>query len=201
MYSIVSEYIKELEVEHSRFIGIIKPLTNKEDIKQEITKIKKRYPKAKHYCYAGIIGDFQKSSDDGEPQGTAGRPMLDLLIKNNFSNVLLVVVRYFGGTLLGAARLLRTYVDMANLVIKTVEKYAICQGYLCNITTSYMNYDNVVHICKDAHSIIENTEFNELITLKVFVGEEVYHECKQLLYQGTMIEIIENKIKYKKVEE
>lgn len=197
----MSEFIKEVEVEHSRFIGIVRPISDKENIKQILSEIKKRYPKAKHYCYATIIDNFQKSSDDGEPQGTAGRPMLDLLIKNDLNNVILIVVRYFGGILLGASRLLRTYVEAGDLAIKSAILYKICDGYSYKITTSYNNYDAIIRKCKNDNVMVENTEFNECIELMLFSESDIVNEFKELFYQDTKIELIGNKVIYKKVEE
>ncbi|MCH5171730.1 MAG: YigZ family protein [Erysipelotrichales bacterium] len=201
MYSIKEEFIKEIEVEHSRFIGIVKPITNKDDIKQIISEIKKRYPKAKHYCYATIIDNFQKSSDDGEPQGTAGRPMLDLLIKSDLNNVLLIVVRYFGGILLGASRLLRTYVETADLTIKSADLYKICNGFSYHITTSYNNYDAIIRHCKSNALLVENTQFNENVELEVFSETDIINQFKEQFYQDTKIEYVNSKVIYKKVEE
>ena len=201
MYSIKSEFIKELEVEHSRFIGIIMPISNKDDIKKIITDVKKRFPKAKHYCYATIIDNFQKSSDDGEPQGTAGRPMLDLLTKCELNNVILIVVRYFGGILLGASRLLRTYVETSDLVIKSATLFKVCNGFSYHITTSYTNYDALIRKCKAGGVIVENTVFNENIELLVFSENDIVKEFMEQFYQDTKIDFLKNKVIYKKVEE
>lgn len=201
MYTVMSEFIKELEVDHSRFIGIIRPITSKDDIKQIIAEVKKRYPKAKHYCYATIIDNFQKSSDDGEPQGTAGRPMLDLLVKNDLNHIILIVVRYFGGILLGASRLLRTYVEASDLAIKSAMLYEICEGNSYHITTSYNSYDAIIRKCKNDDVIVEDTKFNEFVELVVFSKNDIVKSFMEQFYQDTRIEFKGNKSIYKKVEE
>ena len=111
MKTIDELYVNKTEVMNSKFIAIVFPLDDVQGFKEKLDNIKKEYKKAKHYCYAYKVGMKSKSSDDGEPSGTAGRPLLELLYKRELDNIALVVVRYFGGTKLGASRLLRTYVQ------------------------------------------------------------------------------------------
>ncbi len=95
----------------SRFVAILLPLENADDFKEMLKDIQKEHPKAKHIVYAYRQGDRSKSCDDREPKGTAGRPLLELLHKKEMNNVVIFVARYFGGTKLGAGRLLRTYLQ------------------------------------------------------------------------------------------
>lgn len=111
--SITKTYVNRIEVNKSKFIAIFFPLTDDSVFKNKLEDIKKEYPKAKHYVYAYRVGVKSKATDDHEPHGTAGRPILDLLNKRNLNNCAIVVVRYFGGTELGASRLLRTYLSSA----------------------------------------------------------------------------------------
>lgn len=114
----VKEKIETItEVMKSKFIAILMPLDSDEKVKDIIKSYKKEHKKARHVVYAYRIDSKYKSNDDGEPSGTAGRPLLELLMKKDLNRVLLVVVRYFGGTLLGASRLLRTYVSSGASVI------------------------------------------------------------------------------------
>ena len=100
-----------LEVMKSKFISILMPLENPDDFKIILKNLQKEHSKAKHIVYAYKVGNKTKSCDDREPKGTAGRPLMELLLKKELDNVALIVVRYFGGTKLGAGRLLRTYVQ------------------------------------------------------------------------------------------
>lgn len=109
------------EVMKSKFIAIFIPLENCSVFKEILAQIKKEHPKAKHVCYAYRNGVNSKSCDDQEPKGTAGRPLLELLMKRNLDNCAIVVVRYFGGTKLGAGKLLRTYVQAGNAAINQAE--------------------------------------------------------------------------------
>ncbi len=106
------------EVMKSKFIAILFPIDDPENFKKELNKISKEHSKARHIVYAYRIDNKTKSCDDREPKGTAGRPLLELLLKKDLNKVALVVVRYFGGTLLGAGRLLRTYVQSGVNVLK-----------------------------------------------------------------------------------
>ena len=106
------------EVMKSKFIAILFPIDDPDLFKKELAKISKEHSKARHIVYAYRIDGKTKSCDDREPKGTAGRPLLELLMKKDLNHVALVVVRYFGGTLLGAGRLLRTYVSSGVNVLK-----------------------------------------------------------------------------------
>ena len=106
------------EVMKSKFIAILLPIDNPDNFKKELAKIQKEHSKARHVVYAYRIDGKTKSCDDREPKGTAGRPLLELLMKKDLNRVALIVVRYFGGTLLGAGRLLRTYVQSGVNVLK-----------------------------------------------------------------------------------
>lgn len=107
-----------IEIMKSKFVAIIFPIHSVDEFNEQIKLIRKEHHKAKHVCYAYKIYQFYKSTDDGEPKGTAGRPLLELLLKKDMNNMALIVVRYFGGTKLGASRLLRTYVQAGVEVLK-----------------------------------------------------------------------------------
>ena len=110
-FTVQEENINQIEVMKSKFIAYLVPLNNEEEFKPLLAALRKEHKKAKHIVYAYRVGMKSKSSDDGEPKGTAGHPLLELLHKKDINNVALLVVRYFGGTLLGASRLLRTYLQ------------------------------------------------------------------------------------------
>ena len=103
--------IQQIEVMKSKFIAYLIPLKQEEDFKPILADLRKEHKKARHIVYAYRVGMKSKSCDDGEPKGTAGHPLLELLYKKDLVDVVLLVVRYFGGTKLGAGRLLRTYLQ------------------------------------------------------------------------------------------
>ena len=110
-FAIDKSYTHQIEVMKSKFIAYFIPLTNEEDFKPLLATLRKEHKKARHIVYAYRVGMKSKSCDDGEPKGTAGHPLLELLYKKDINDVALLVVRYFGGTKLGAGRLLRTYLQ------------------------------------------------------------------------------------------
>ena len=110
-FTINKPVVKQIEVMKSKFIAYLFPLEKEEDFKMMLANPRKEHKKARHIVYAYRVGMKSKSCDDGEPKGTAGHPLLELLYKKDVNNVALLVVRYFGGTLLGAGRLLRTYLQ------------------------------------------------------------------------------------------
>ena len=119
-------YLKEdvvvrQEIKKSRFIGVLTRAKSIEEFKAFIAKLKKDYPQATHYCSACKIGNITHSSDDGEPAGTAGRPMLDILLGQEADEIGAVVIRYFGGTLLGKGGLVRAYSSTVTLALNQAE--------------------------------------------------------------------------------
>ncbi|MCR5179333.1 MAG: YigZ family protein [Lachnospiraceae bacterium] len=114
----------EITEKKSRFIGDILPVSSEKEVQEHIASIKKRYYDARHHCYAFSIGpgcELVRSSDDGEPSGTAGRPIMSVLTGAGLTDTLIVVTRYFGGTLLGAGGLVRAYTQAAQEALKAAK--------------------------------------------------------------------------------
>ena len=111
-YQVIVEEMK------SKFIAIAMPISSVDDFKAKLKAIEKEHHKARHVVYAYRLDNVYKSTDNGEPKGTAGRPLLELLLKKDVNNIALIVVRYFGGTKLGASKLLRTYLSSGVEVLK-----------------------------------------------------------------------------------
>ncbi len=118
MIKINNEYQAMVVEMKSKFIAFAFPIHSVDEFKARLKVIQKENHKARHIVYAYRIDTITKSTDDGEPKGTAGRPLLELLLKKDVNNIALVVVRYFGGTLLGASKLLRTYLNSGIEVLK-----------------------------------------------------------------------------------
>jgi putative IMPACT (imprinted ancient) family translation regulator len=112
-YRVKEEVVGFVEILKSKFTAFVFPATDINEFQLRLEQIRKANPKAKHIVYAYKIGVSSKSTDDREPKGTAGRPLLELLNKKNLNDTAIIVVRYFGGSELGASRLLRTYVASA----------------------------------------------------------------------------------------
>lgn len=201
MYTILDESTFTITCEESKFIAILQHVGNEREIKSRLEKAKKDYPKAKHYCYAVLINGYSKHSDDGEPKGTAGRPLLELLYNLNMDQVILIVVRYFGGIKLGAGRLLRTYVDVGKQGLDAATKYEILDLFHYNVILDYALHDIFKNMIHELNANIENTEFDILIKVEI-TAKEAIKEKLQAAFDN-QIEVIElpRKQKYQKVEE
>jgi len=172
MFTILEKNEITLIREKSSFIGILVHATSVESAKQYLLDIKKEHPKAKHYCYAYVINENKKSSDDGEPAGTAGRPLLELLSKKNMNETLLVVVRYFGGVLLGASRLMSTYLETGVQVIKSADIVEISNLYGYKMTLTYKDFDKLKSLGKIWGFSFENIQYEDKISVDVLGDEE-----------------------------
>ena len=157
--------------DRSSFIGIVLHVTNKELVEQYLKEIRKQYPKAKHYCYAYIIDGQKKCSDDGEPAKTAGRPLMELLEKRDFNEVLLVVVRYFGGILLGASRLLSTYIESGALALDGADTFLIKEKYIYHVEMNYNDFDRLKYLSKRLSFALENIVYETKISADVVIDE------------------------------
>lgn len=170
-YTLAQVTIGEQVIDKSRFIGIALPLTTVEQIEQAMQKIREDYPNARHYVYAYRLraGFMEKASDDGEPQGTGGRPVLDILQQRNVWNVLLVVVRYFGGILLGTGGLSRAYRGTARQVILEADLKKLTLYEIYTLRVPYEWFELLKYQFDQRPWLIDQEEFGEIIRLLVHV--------------------------------
>ena len=147
MKTIDSIFTNEIVIKNSRFITILFPLYE-DNILEFVNKVKADYPKATHYCYAYVTEKHQKASDDGEPGGTAGLPMLNVLLKEEMLNVLAVTVRYFGGIKLGAGGLVRAYTKSVKEAIDNTSIIPVEKGYRISIKVMYNEQKSLDYICE-----------------------------------------------------
>ena len=145
-YTIEKNVETEIVVKKSKFIANIFYISTNKEAEEKIKEIKKKYFDARHNCFAYRVVEndniIEKSSDDGEPSGTAGGPMLNILQKNNLANILIVVTRYFGGILLGTGGLVRAYSDALLEALEKTQKVKIVSGLELEVTLSYNNFEN-----------------------------------------------------------
>ncbi len=153
----------EFTEKRSRFIGAAFPVTEKEQAEQIISTLKSEYWDAKHNVFAYVLrnGNIKRFSDDGEPQGTAGMPVLDVIEKQGLCDVLVVVTRYFGGVLLGTGGLVRAYSHSASLALEAADIVLMTPATECSICCDYSSYGTVQAFlnnegCKDINSIFED---------------------------------------------
>lgn len=156
----------EIIEKKSKFIANLFYVENAQEAEIIIKEIKKKYYDARHNCIAyRVIEDkiIEKSSDDGEPSGTAGAPMLNILQKNNLANVLIIVTRYFGGILLGTGGLVRAYSEATLKALNEVRKVEKCRGIVIKTTLDYNNLELLKYYCKNNNIEITNIEYSDKI--------------------------------------
>ncbi len=170
MYTISNNYKKEIIIKNSRFIALLYKIGDASDVSSILDKIKIEYPDATHYCYGYATGSTKKGSDDGEPSGTAGVPILKVIEANNLDNVLCVVVRYFGGIKLGANGLIRAYTKAVASGIQEAGIKELISGMLIQITFNYDRIKEVDYLLKDV--TINDKQFDSLVTYMVSVPKE-----------------------------
>ena len=161
MNSIEKKIITLTEINKSKFYSLLFPLNNISEVDKILVNIKNEYKNATHYCYAYIFEQTKRFNDDGEPNGTAGMPILNVLENNNLDHVLAVVVRYFGGIKLGAGGLVRAY---TNSVCDSLNKASIVElinGFKIEIEFKYEKLKQIDFLLKDEH-IVEK-KFNNTI--------------------------------------
>ena len=167
--------IGEIEEKKSKFIAYVEPVESEEEATAFIEKIKKMNWNATHNCSAAVIGknnEFSRCNDDGEPSGTAGKPMLEVLIGEQVHNVAVVVTRYFGGTLLGTGGLVRAYqraVKEGLAKSKIVEKR---EGARITVDTDYNGIGKLQYIAASMDIFIINTEYSDFVTMSAMVPKE-----------------------------
>lgn len=194
--TIKNDISAEITEKKSRFIANLFYVENQEQAKNIIKDIKKKYHDARHNCIAYRVLDssniIEKSSDDGEPSGTAGVPMLNILQKNGLYNILVIVTRYFGGVLLGTGGLVRAYSDVTIKVIENSEKTLKVKGIEAEISIEYNNVENFKYYCKNNNINIISTSFLDVINCKIVL--------ENIIYEKLLDDINTKKIKIDKIK-
>lgn len=159
----------------SEFIGYIAPVKTNEEAVAFIESIKAQHRKARHNCYAYVLRDrmISRYSDDGEPQGTAGPPILDVIQKSGLTDVCIVVTRYFGGILLGKGGLTRAYSTGASMAVNAARLMIMCEAYELTLTLDYSLYDKVNYVLPDFEIKILATDYAEKVKITLLVKEEL----------------------------
>jgi len=176
--TILANSSSELEIKKSKFIANVIKITDEQDAKEKLNQIRKEYSDARHNCYAYIVYDnetktkIEKSSDDREPSGTAGIPMLTLLQKNNLVNVLIVVTRYFGGILLGTGGLVRAYTDSSKQALEAAKIIELQYGEILEYCIEYDEFEYFKYICEKNNIEIVKTEYSNNIKVIIKLKEE-----------------------------
>ena len=165
MKTIKKNVTNEIIINKSRFITKLIKINNEEEVREKLALLKREYKDATHYCYAYITGNIKRFNDDGEPSGTAGIPILNVLENNNLTNILGVVIRYFGGIKLGAGGLVRAYTKAITECLNHIEIVNLTNGINFKIEFTY-----------DFVKKIDNILKNQKITYKEYDNNIIY-EC------------------------
>ena len=175
LYKTIEEAVEvTMRERSSKFLSFIYPVQNEEQIREALDKLRKRYFDATHHCYAwrlGPRGEQFRANDDGEPSGTAGKPILGQLLSNEITDCLIVVVRYFGGTKLGVPGLIAAYkeaaanaIEEAHVIEKTVDRHL-------TVDFPYLVMNDVMRVIKDEQPRITGQEFDNLCTMHLTMRE------------------------------
>lgn len=183
----------------SEFIGYAKRCETEEEAKAFVTEIKNMHKQATHNCYAYVIGEnmgIQRYSDDGEPQGTAGIPILEVMKKSNITDCAIVVTRYFGGILLGAGGLTRAYTKGASVALKAAGVVEKVKGVKITLDMEYDMLGKFQYKCNEKNWYIEDTEYTDKVSVHMIAELDVASEIEK-----TAIEISNGKIITSKEDE
>lgn len=165
----------EYEEKKSRFLGKAVHIESEEEAAAFIAGIRKKYYDARHHCYAWVLGEGserKKSSDDGEPSGTAGQPILRVIEGSGCTNVLVIVTRYFGGTLLGTGGLVRAYTQAARAALEDAQKARMCLCRRLAVTVEYGALDRLLYALRRDGIEPQETEYGAKVTLSLIIEEK-----------------------------
>lgn len=186
--TIAQPSVEEFKDRGSRFIAYAYPMESVEDFKKYLQQLKKEHPKAVHHCFGyrlGLDGNNFRVSDDGEPSGSAGRPILNQIDSKQLTNVLVIVVRYFGGTLLGVPGLINAYKTAAALALQTVPIIQKPIEIIYELQFDYTKMNEVMMIVKQCGCTVINQDTQLFCLLKIGIPKarltEVLYKFKELV--------------------
>jgi len=185
--------VNEIVEKKSRFIATTFPVNSEEEANLFIESIRKKYWDARHNCFSYVIGDkhqVQRYSDDGEPSGTAGRPILDVMLGEDIHNILVVVTRYFGGTLLGTGGLVRAYSKAAQAGLLNSEIVEKNLGMKYEIETDYNGIGKLQYIVGQMELNTMDTQYTDIVKMEILVP---FKDCN--LFEKKVIEASNGKAK------
>jgi uncharacterized YigZ family protein len=177
----------------SKFIAFAYPVKTEDDVHEKLSFIRKKYFDARHHCYAyrlGSGGERFRESDDGEPSNSAGKPILGQLTAFDLSNVLVVVVRYFGGILLGVGGLIHAYKTATADALSNAQIIAQAITETYTITFDYADINNVMKIVKDMHLDCSEQNFDTVCEMKITVANSRVEQMKKRLHQIKSLKMV-----------
>lgn len=184
-------YTHTIIVKNSKFISSIKKVNTEKEATNFIKKIKENHQTARHNCYAYVVNEKMKCSDDKEPTKTAGLPILNILKKQRINNIVVVVTRYFGGTLLGTGGLVRAYSSSVTENLKNINIIEMKPGFTLKIITNYNEIGNILNIISQEKMLIKQSLYIENIMLITDIEEKNLGKFQnKIISQNTTIEIL-----------
>lgn len=178
----------EIVEKKSRFIATVRPVESEEEALAFLEEMKKKYWDARHNCYVYSVGmnrEFTRCSDDGEPSGTAGRPMLDVILGEDIYNVAVVVTRYFGGVLLGTGGLVRAYSKAVQEGLASSKVILKQKGIALKITTDYTGIGKIQYIAGERKLPILDSEYTDKVVMKLLVPVQDVGSVEKAITEGT----------------
>ncbi len=177
----------EETIKGSRFLSELFPISSQVEVREKIKAQKQKYADATHVCHAFICGknaEIMGMSDDGEPGGTAGRPMLDVLKGSGATNILVTITRWFGGTLLGTGGLVHAYGDGVKNVLSVAEFEELIEKSSFSLSCDYQQYQVVKKIFENFTLYGTSEDFGEAITIKGQIAESDFEDFKKRIFDG-----------------
>lgn len=178
----------EIVEKKSRFIATVRPVKTEDEVMAFLEEMKKKYWDARHNCFVYSVGlnrEYTRCSDDGEPSGTAGRPMLDVILGEDIYNVAVVVTRYFGGVLLGTGGLVRAYskaVQEGLAGSRIIEKR---RGISLKVTTDYTGIGRIQYIAGERSIPVLNSEYTDKVVLELLIPSDEAEAVQKAVTEGT----------------
>ena len=180
--------VGEITEKKSRFIATVRPVKSEEEALAFLEETKKKYWDARHNCFVYSVGlnrEYTRCSDDGEPSGTAGRPMLDVILGEDIYNVAVVVTRYFGGVLLGTGGLVRAYSKAVQEGLKASRIIEKRHGIALKVTTDYTGIGKIQHIAGERNIPILNSEYTDKVVLELLIPSENVEGVQKAITEST----------------
>ncbi len=199
-------HIGEIEEKKSKFIAHIKKVENEDEAVNFIKDIKKKHYNATHNCSAFVVGtkkELTRSNDDGEPSGTAGKPILEVLMGSDIVNIACVVTRYYGGTLLGTGGLIRAYTNATKAGLNQCKTARMCLGKLVKIHTDYNTIGKILHELTLRGLTQDDSEYSDVIsltlTLPIEIADDFTAKITEISAGKSRVELVEE-VYYEKIE-
>ena len=180
--------VGEITEKKSRFIATVRPVKSEEEALAFLEETKKKYWDARHNCFVYSVGlnrEYTRCSDDGEPSGTAGRPMLDVILGEDIYNVAVVVTRYFGGLLLGTGGLVRAYSKAVQEGLEASRIIEKCHGIALKVTTDYTGIGKIQYIAGERNIPILNSEYTDKVVLELLIPSENVEGVQKAITEST----------------